>query len=81
MAALYLDRICFVIYELYNIDTATELNRINIEMTSIMTIVFNRAVLVEIEVGLYLLTFYNIDIFLFFFLSVKQSELYKALYE
>ncbi len=50
-------------------------------MTSIMTIVFNRAVLVEIEVGLYLFTFYNIDIFLFFFLSVKQSELYKALYE
>ncbi len=77
MAALYLDRICFIIDELYNLDTATELNRINIEMTSIMTIVFNRAVLVEIEVTLYLLTFYNTDIFF----SVKQSELDKALYE
>lgn len=65
-AALYLDRICLGIYELCNIDTAIVLNRLNIEMTSIMTVVFNGSVLVKIEVTLYLLTFYNTDIFLFF---------------
>lgn len=61
LAALYLDRICFIIYELCNIDCHwTEPNQHWNDLTSIMTAVFSRADLVETDL-------------IFLFISVKKE--------